>query len=145
MTGAQRWRENWLAVSPTGAVRVDLDGSRVDRRAHEQTVRDLPAGTPVVLAASGPGAARRCRTFAARTALTPEREYLAVPSAAAPAYLIEDAPEPVRVFLATVLVTPPGVPLAGAVDLALRLTRALSPVRLIRAFAPGRVVVARCP
>lgn len=144
MTGAQRWRDNWLAVSPPGAVRVELDRSRAGGRHKERTVRELPAGTPVVLSAPGPGAARRCHSFAVRTDLVLEREYLAVPSASAPAYLVEDARESVGIFLATVLVTPPGAPLPGAVDFVLGVVRALSPLRLIRTFAPGRVVVGRC-
>src|SRR3954453_9577760 len=115
MTGAQRWGDNWLAVSPPGAVRVELERSRAGRRNKEREVRELPAGTPVVLSAPGLGAARRCRGFAAHTDVVLEREFLAVPSVTAPAYLVEDAPESVEVFLATVLVTPPGTPLAGAV------------------------------
>jgi len=144
MTGAQRWRDNWLAVSPPDAVRVELDRSRAGRRRKERAVRELPTGTPLVLSAPGPGATRRCRGFAARTGLVLEREFLAAPSAGAPAYLVEDARESVEVFLATVLVTPPGAPLARAVDLVLGVVRARSPLRLIRAFAPGRVVVGRC-
>jgi hypothetical protein len=73
-----------------------------------------------------------------------EREFLAMPSLAAPAYLVEDARETVEVFLKTVLVTPPGVPLTGLVDRVLGMVRALRPLRVIRALAPGRVVVGRC-
>jgi hypothetical protein len=144
MTGAARWRENWRAVGPTGAVRVEIGRSRAARRDGEREVRDLPAGTPVVLAAPGPGSARRCRRFAARTDVMLDREFLALPSLAAPAYLVEDAREPVEVFLKTVLVTPPGVPLTGLVDRVLGIVRALRPLRVIRALAPGRVAVGRC-
>ena len=35
------------------------------------------------------------------------REYLAFPSAASPAYLIDDAPQPIRVFIEHALVAPP--------------------------------------
>jgi hypothetical protein len=141
---AERWRDNWLAVSPDGGVRVELGRSRAGRRDEAQRVGELEAGTPVVLAAGGPWAARRCRGFAARTGVTLEREFLVVPSATAPAYLVENAREPVEVFMRTVLVTPPGVPLARAVDVALRLVRAVSRLRPIRALAPGRIVVGRC-
>lgn len=145
MTAVERWRDNWKAVSPAGAVRVELDRSRVRRRAQERAILDLPAGTPVVLSAAAPGALRRCRDFATRTDLVLEREFLALPSAAAPAYLIEDARGPIETFVATVLVTPPGTPLLRTVDAALGVVRAVSPWRLIRVLAPGRMIVARCP
>lgn len=143
MAGADRWRDNWLAVSPSGAVRVHLRRPRAERREDERAIRALPPGTPVVLSASGLAAGRRCRGVAARTGLVLERQFLAVPSVAAPAYLVEDAREPMSVFLRTVLVTPPGVPLARAVDVVLAMVRALSGLRLVRSCAPGRLVVGR--
>jgi len=123
---------------------VELEHSPAGRRHKERAVRELPTGTPVVLSAPGPGAARRCRGFAARTDVVLEREFLALPSVTNPAYVDEDARESVEVFLATVLATPPGAPLSRAVDVILGVIRALSPLRLIRTFAPGRVVVGRC-
>jgi hypothetical protein len=144
MTGAARWRDNWRAVSPPGAVRVELGRSGAAAREAERAVRAMPAGAPVVLAAAGLGSARRCRRLARRTGLVLEREFLAVPSVTAPAYLVEAERGPIDVFLTTVLVTPPGAPLAHAVDAVLGLVRALRPVRVMRALAPGRVVVGRC-
>lgn len=138
---ADRWRDNWLAVSPDGAVRVELERSRAKRRVAQRTVRDLPAGTPVVLSAAAPGATRRCRAFASIAGVELEREYLALPSAAAPAYLVEDAPGPVVVLMGSVLAAPPGTPFARTVDAGLALVRALRPWRVIRLLAPGRVVV----
>lgn len=142
--GAARWRDNWRVVGPADAVRVELGRSRRSRRGAERAVRTLSAGTPVVLSAAGPGATGRCRRLARRTGLVLEREFLAVPSAAAPAYLVEDERGPVEVFLESVLVTPPGVPLARAVDALLGLVRKLRPVWLVRALAPGRIAVGRC-
>ena len=72
-----------------------------------------------------------------------EREYLAFPSAAAPAYLVEDAPAPVTVFLRTVLVAPPRSRLSPIIEPALGAVRALNPLWFVRAVAPGRVVVGR--
>jgi hypothetical protein len=141
---AERWRDNLLAVGPVGAVRVEVDRSRPGRRTQARTIRDLPAGTPVVLSASGRGAIRRCRDVAAQTGVVLEREFLAVPSAAAPAYLVENARGPVEVFLGTLLVTPPGTPFADMVDTALGVVRALSPWRLIGVLVAGRVLVGRC-
>lgn len=144
MAGAARWRDNWRVLAPQGAVRVELGRSGRVRREAERAVRELPPGAPVVLSIAGPWSARRCRRFATRSGLVIEREFLAVPSVAAPAYLVEDQRGPVELFLASVLVTPPGVPLARTVDAILGLVRALGPVRLIRALAPGRIVVGRC-
>lgn len=143
MIGSDRWRSNWQVVTRPGSVRVDLGRSAARREAAFQKVSELPVGAGVVLCASAPGAARRCRAFAARSGLELEREYLAFPSAAAPAYLVEDAPAPVGVFVKAVLVTPPGVRLRLPVDAALAFARTFSPWRLIRTLAPGRVAVAR--
>ena len=143
MIGSDRWRGNWRIVSRPGTVRVDLGRSARRREAALRMVRELPTDADVVLCASAPGAARRCRAFAAESGLALEREYLAFPSAAAPAYLVEDAPAPVGVFMKAVLVTPPGIRLSGPVDACLTLARTLSPWRLVRALAPGRVAVGR--
>jgi hypothetical protein len=143
VTGAERWRSNWRSVSPDGALRVDLSRSSARRRALERTIRELPRGTAVVLTASAPGAIGRCRAFALRAGIGLEREYLALPSAWAPAYLVEDSPAPVRVFVRTVLAVPPGSTLATPMGACLSVLRALSPWRFIRMVAPGRVVVGR--
>jgi hypothetical protein len=139
-----RWQKNWLVVGPPDAVEVDLGRPGAARGAPRARVRGLPAGTPVVLRASAPLAHRRSVAFASGADIEVERAYLAFPSAAAPAYLVEDAQAPVRVFVASVLVTPPGFAWPTAMDAALRLLRTLAPWRLIRAVAPGRVVVGRC-
>jgi hypothetical protein len=145
MIGSERWRSNWRIVSRPGSVRLDLGRSARRRQAAFRTVRDLPAGAGVVLCASAPGAAGRCRAFAAQSGLELEREYLAFPSAVAPAYLVEDAAAPVGVFVKAVLVTPPGIRFPLPIDAGLAFVRALSPWRLVRTLAPGRVVVARRP
>lgn len=143
MISNQRWRNNWLAVGPAGAVGLDLGRSMRKRHVHEPSLRELPSGTPVVLCASAPGAIRRCRRFAAEAGIELEREYLAFPSARSPAYLVEDAPPTIGVFVQTVLVTPPRTPFSTPIEACLGLLRALSPWRLIRRIAPGRVVVGR--
>ena len=141
MIANDRWRNNWRAVSPARAVRVELPRSAPKRRAMLRTVRDLPAGTPVVLCTSAPGAIGRCRSFASKAGIALEREYLAFPSAAAPAYLVEDAPASIRIFVKTVLVTPPGTRFATPMDAGLSVLRTLNPWRLVRAVAPGLVAV----
>jgi hypothetical protein len=136
-----RWTGNWLMVSPGGAVRADVGWSRRERRATRETLRALPAGTPVVLCASAPLAWSRCRRFAARAAVELDRGYLAFPSATAPAYLVEDAPAPARVFADDVLVAPPGSALTTPISAVLGVLRRVPPWRLLRTLAPGRVVV----
>ena len=139
--GTERWRNNWLVVSPPGALRADVPRATRKRHALARRLGALPAGTPVVLSASAPGAIGRLRRFTSDAGLLLEREYLAFPSAGAPAYLVEDAPAPVHVFVTNVLATPPGFALAAPVDLGLALLRASAPWRLIRRIAPGRVAV----
>jgi hypothetical protein len=143
LIGAQRWENNWLSVSPEGAVPVELQRFAAKRRAQKREVRELPAGTPVVLFGSAPGAIRRCRTFASDAGIELEREYLAFPSARAPGYLVEDAPAPVSAFVKRILVAPPRSKFSGPIRAGLSLLRTLSPWRSIRTIAPGRVVVGR--
>jgi hypothetical protein len=80
---------------------------------------------------------------AAQAGIVTEREYLAFPSAEAPAYLIEDEPTSVRVFVHSVLAVPPRTTLALPLHLAFRILRSLGTWRLTRMLAPGRVVVGR--
>ena len=141
MISDERWRNNWLVVSPPGAVRVDLGRSAGKHEAPWRAIRDLSAGTPVILCASAPGAIGRCRAFASAAGIELEREYLAFPSAGTPAYLVEDARAPVGVFVKTVLVTPPGAPFSTSIGAFLSVLRILNPWWLIRVLAPGRIVV----
>jgi hypothetical protein len=130
-----------LAVAPPGAVAVDLGRSATKRRAHGRSIRELPPATPVVLRASAPAAIARCRRFAAEAGIDIEREYLAFPSARAPAFLVEDAAQTIGVFVETALVTPPRTPFSTPIEACLGALRALRPWRLMRRIAPGRVVV----
>lgn len=143
MIADPRWNTNWRVISPPGSVRVDLEPSFRKRRRARQTIAALPAGTPVVLRASPLGAIGRKR-FASRARIGVEHEYLAFPSASAPAYLVEDARGPIRVFLTAVLVTPPRTRtrFSSAIGAAIGVLRLLH-WRFVRTFAPGRVLVAR--
>jgi hypothetical protein len=143
VSGAERWSGNRLAVGPPGAVHATLARSRPDRRAVERSLAALPGGTPVVLAATAPGATRRCNAVASRAGVEVQREYLAFPTAAEPAYLVEDAPATVRLFVGTVLVAPPGSRWAAPLEACCSALRALGSRRLVRLLAPGRVIVGR--
>ena len=139
----QRWQDNWRALALDGAVRAELPRSAAQRAASLAAIRELEPGSPVVLSASAPGAARRCRAFASAAGLDLEREYLAFPAAAAPAYLVEDARATVRLFIANFILAPPGRRFSLPINIGLDVLRFLKPWRLVRLFAPGRVVVAR--
>ena len=95
----------------------------------------------MVLCTSGPVAARRCRSVAARASVELEREYLAIPSSSAPGCLVENAPAAVALFMNSILVVPPAGDLSRVKTAGVRFLRALGSQRLIRALAPGRVVV----
>lgn len=140
---AERWRENWRAVSDGDALHLEVPRSRAERRAQLASILELAWGTRVVLSASAPGAAGRCRSFASAAGLELEREYLAFPTAAAPAYLVEDAPAPVRLFISNALVAPSWPGVALPIELGLELIRRLRAWRLVRLLAPGRVLVGR--
>jgi hypothetical protein len=138
----KRWEDNWRVVGPEGAVRVDLARWAIGRRALTRAVRDLPSETPVAMISRAPRARARARAFATNVGLDVEREYLAFPSASAPAYLVEDAPASVRIFFDRILVPPPRSRWATPVDIVLKVLRML-PWRVIRMTAPGRIVVGR--
>jgi hypothetical protein len=138
-----RWTANRAVIAPSGAFETHLSAVSRGRAAQLDAVRALPADTPVVISSSGPGAAGRCRRFASRAGITIEREYLALPSARAPAYLIEADRAPVTVFLHQVLVIPPRGTvrsLSGRV-LVDRLRRLRDPSRVLRAVPPGLIVI----
>jgi hypothetical protein len=136
---AERWRENWRVLSNGDAVRIELTGGTSGEA--ESRVRQLTAGTPVVLAASGPTASRRCRAFAARAGVDLEREFLAIPNAKAPGCLVEDAPGSIATFLRSVLVAPQGSRLSPLLDAGLAVLRTVASRRIVRTAVPGRIVV----
>ena len=70
-----------------------------------------------------------------------QREYLAFPSADEPAYLVEDTPAAVLLFLRSALVAPPGSRWATPLEAGFAVLRALGAWRLVRLLAPGRVIV----
>jgi hypothetical protein len=141
--GERRWRSNWRIVGPAGATQIQLPASRRARRASEQRLRELPAGTSVVLVATARRAGSRCRAVAGRAGIAVERTYLAFPSAEAPAYLVEDEPASVRLFLKSILVVPPRSKLPLPMLAAVHILRSLGTRRTMRTLAPGRVIVGR--
>jgi hypothetical protein len=138
-----RWRTNWRLIGPAEATQIQLPVSRRAWRASERRLRELPRGTDVVLVADTRGGGHRCRAVAARAGIAVDRTYLAFPSAEAPAYLVEDEPATVRVFLKTILVAPPRSTRSLPMLAAVRILRSLGTWRLVRALAPGCLLVGR--
>jgi hypothetical protein len=143
VTYPARWQDNVRMIAPPDAVRVEVRWRPRDRRALRSELWGLPAGTPVVLFSLGPGGRRRCRALAQDAGIQVEREYVAFPSARAPAYLVEDAAPAWRYFVRAVLATPPRVRFPRLVDAAVRVARGVSRWPAVRGLSPGRVVVGR--
>lgn len=138
-----RWRDNRSLVGTVGAVQVDVPRARAGQAAARRRIASLGPGAGVVVCASGPLPGRRLRRLAGATALSLDRQFLAFPSAAAPAYLVEDAPAAIDYFLRHTLVAPPGVRFGPALELVVAALRRLAPVRLVRLAVPGRIAVGR--
>jgi hypothetical protein len=135
------WQNNWKAVAAPGAARIDLRRGGAAALHRDSRQGGLVIGEEVVICTSAPGANRRCRRFAARAGLHIDRSYLAFPSAAAPAYLVEDSPEAIAVFARSVLVAPPRARFALAIEVVLLVVRRLRLWWLVRLLAPGRLSV----
>jgi hypothetical protein len=138
-----RWRGNRAVVAPPGSVEVDVPRSHAGQRAARARLSSLAAGTPVVLCAAAPFARRRIFRTARAAGVELRREYLAFPSAAAPAYLVDDERSPIRLFIEHALVVPPGMRVPLPVSLGVTAARRLRPARLLRLLAPGRLAVGR--
>lgn len=135
------WQNNWKAVAAPGAGRIDLRRGGAASLHRDSPHGALGIGDEVVICTSAPGADRRCRRFAAGAGLKLDRSYLAFPSAAAPAYLVEDSPEAIALFARSVLVAPPRARFALAIEVVLLVVRRLRLWWLVRLLAPGRLAV----
>jgi hypothetical protein len=140
---SERWGGNWRAVSDDGSVRIDVGRGRGGARAAVADARRLSAGTGVVLVVPAPGSTRRARHIAAAAGVDISREYLAFPSATEPAYLVENAPGPFRLFVDNVLGSPSAGVAGRLQDLAVAVIRRTRPRRLIGVLGAGSVAVGR--
>lgn len=130
-------------VVPEETARFDVPSSAAGRQALQVTLSRLPSGSWVALFDSGISARRRSRRLAARAGLRVTREYLAVPSVAAPLYLVEDRPETLSYFWSRLLVfpfTPPALTLA---ELGRGLGRSIGVKGWPGWLGPGRLTVGR--
>ncbi|HEY2315214.1 MAG TPA: hypothetical protein VGH96_16515 [Streptosporangiaceae bacterium] len=136
-TPGQRWR----LLAPAGAAVVDLPSWPLAVRRTAERLRALPEGSPVILLDHRPGS-RRTRRVALASALTVDREYVALPSLRAAIVLVEDSRDSLRWACQSVVAPPPGSTWAhGPLHAAVALLRRYP--GLAARLAAGRVVVGR--
>jgi hypothetical protein len=144
MRTVERWQQNRRVIAPADAFVAEVAPLRWRRRALIREVGALAAGSPVILCSLPPFARRRCRRFASAAGIDIHREYFALPTPGAPAYLVEDAPVATAYFVRSILVPPPRtiwtVPFRLCVSVVSRLA---NPGRIVRAVAPRLVVGTR--
>jgi hypothetical protein len=103
-------------------------------------VRALPAGSAVLVW----GSSRSCRDFADLAGVEIDREFLPVPRARTPLYLVENAGDCMDYFCSTLLTLPPGSAMFGPLaEALLALVRAARRSPRLAAMVPGRVLIGR--
>jgi hypothetical protein len=146
VAGPEPWAGRWRVVARPGAIAVDVPARPWAWAKAAARVRALKPGTPLALLVRTPGGRALGRSFARRAGVTIEREYLALPGPAAPAYLVEDTPEAIRTFWRAAVTIPPGVAVAAPLaEGAMRVVEVLSAWRLLGALLPGRILVGARP
>jgi hypothetical protein len=139
-----RRREGWRLLAPPGALRLEVPLGRARLRRLRQQIMALPPGAAVVLSDPWLGSRWRCRRLAAATGLELESGYLALPTPAAPIWLIQDRPGPVTYAFTHLLTVPPGtVRMVPAMDAAVRIAGLPALARHARPLVPGRLWVGR--
>lgn len=133
--------QRWRLLAPPNAAVVGVPWRPLAVRRTSEFVRALPEGLPVILLDERPGS-RRARRIAVASALTIEREYIALPSLRAAIAVVEDTGDSLRWTCRSVLAPPPGSTWAHAL-----MHAAVAVLRrhpgLVSRFAAGRVVVGR--
>jgi hypothetical protein len=136
----QRWRDNLLVLGPEDALRTAVPRTR---SAVEGVLAQLRAADPrsgVVL--DGRVGTTGVRAVARSLGVQVEREFLAFPSHASPAYLVESTPAAVEYFCSCILTVPPRTTwMTLPIDLGLRALQRSAPREMLRAMTPSRVVV----
>jgi hypothetical protein len=140
----ERWRHNRQVVAPADALVAEVAPLRRRNGALIRQVGALAAGSPVVVCSPPPFARRRCRRFASAAGIDIDREYLALPTPRAPAYLVEDAPAATAYFVRSILVPPPGRIWTAPLRLCVSAVSWLpNPGLVVRVLAPRMVVGTR--
>jgi hypothetical protein len=123
---------------------VDVPRRGRRRQALIREVWALAAHSPVVLSSPPPFARRRCRRFASAAGVDIHREYVALPTSGAPAYLVEDAPVATSYLVRSILVPPRGTVGIAPFRLCLAVvSRLANPGRVASVVAPRLVVGTR--
>jgi lipopolysaccharide/colanic/teichoic acid biosynthesis glycosyltransferase/O-antigen/teichoic acid export membrane protein len=136
----------WRLLTSPAAIQFDVPVSSSARRQRQQQVRDLPAGTSVVLCSTAIGSRWRCRRFARDAGIEVLREYVAIPSPTPPTCYVEETPLALRYFFTQVSALPGGgAAISAVLAAAKKAARFIFPAALIGALAPTRIVVGRLP
>jgi hypothetical protein len=140
----ERWRQNRYVIAPADAFVAEVAPFRRGSGALLDEVGALAAGSQVIVCSPAPFARRRCRRFASAAGIDIQREYLALPTPGAPAYLVEDCPAATTYFLRSIVVPPPGRLWTGPVRMCLSaVSRLPNPGLVARSVAPSMVVGTR--
>jgi hypothetical protein len=140
----ERWRQNRYVIAPADAFVAEVAPFRRGSRALLDEVETLAAGSQVIVCSPAPFARRRCRRFTSAAGVDIQREYLALPTAGAPAYLVEDSPAATAYFLRSIIAPPPGRIWTAPVRMCLSaVCRLPNPGLVVRSVAPRMVVGTR--
>lgn len=140
----ERWRQNRYVIAPTDAFVAEVAPFRRGSGALLDEVGALASGSHVIVRSPAPFARRRCRRFASAAGVDIHREYLALPTASTPAYLVEDSPAATAYFLRSIIAPPPGRIWTAPVRMCLSaLSRLPYPGLVARSVAPRMVVGTR--
>ena len=134
----------WRLLTDAKTLQVDLPASSTAQRRLCEEIRALPTGTRIIVCSNAMGSRWRCRRFAAAAGITLLREYVAIPSAQAPTYYVEDTPQALRYFFSHVLALPFGGAATSAAFAAAKAAAGfVFPAALPGAVAPARIVLGR--
>jgi hypothetical protein len=138
LNGDPAWTTRYQVMAAPDALVVDVPRSRSARRKTAMTVRALPPGRGVVLR----GSSSAIRALAGAAGVRIAREFIALPSATSPAYLVEDDALPLALLCTAFLSVPPGlVRLAGPAGGLLRVGALAGRSRLVRLALRSRIAV----
>jgi len=132
------WAQRYRLLAAPDAVVMDVPRGRRARRAAAVALRSLPLGRGVVLRGSSFSVKALARDARVRIA----RELIALPSAASPAYLVDDDAGSLALLCRELLSVPPGlVRLAGPAGALLRIGGLAGRSNLARQLLRSRIAI----
>lgn len=136
--------EPWRLLAGPGILTFEFPASSIARRRLGQELGALPAGTTFVMRVTGWRSRWRLRGLVPEARLDVLREYVAVPSAAAPTFYVENSPGAFRYFFSRLLTLPRGGAVRSAALTAAQAVSGLLPLRaLVGTVVPTRIVLGR--